>query len=237
MDVPTYVRETGVPRRDVAPATPQTFDGELQLLPGVHIPLRSLYVASRRVLISPVGGAAENTVLPTVEALVAPSLLHHKHLADARRAAPYAALWGPPGLAEKLPDIGEVNVLGRDPWPFSDELDFELIEGAPKRNEVVFFHRASATLYTADLVFNMRGDAGWLSKLTFRALGIYQRFAMAKPWTHWVKDRGAFLESIDRVLSWPFDRIVMAHGDIVETGGKQLLCVALHERELLPAGY
>lgn len=236
MDVPTYVRETGGPGRDIAPGAPQTFDGELQLLPGVRIPLRSLYVASRRVLISPVGGAAESAVLPTLEALVAPSLLHHKHLADARRAAPYAALWGPPGLAEKLPDIGEVNVLGRDPWPFSDEIDFELIEGAPKRNEVVFFHRATATIYTADLVFNIRGDAGWLSKLTFRAMGIHDRFAMAKPWTHWVKDRGAFLESIERVLAWPFDRVVMAHGTIVETGGKELLRRALAERELLPAG-
>jgi len=231
-----YVRESGVLGRDVAAGQPQTFDGELQLLPGVKIPLRSLYVGSRRVLISPVGGAAEHAILPTVEALVAPSLLHHKHLCEAQRLAPYAALWAPPGFAAKEPELGEVNVLGRDPWPFSDELDFEVIEGAPKRNEVVFFHRASATLYTADLVFNMHGDAGWLSKLTFRAMGIYQRFAMAKPWKHWVKNRGAFLESIERVLAWPFDRIVMAHGDIVETGGKELLRRALHERDLLPAG-
>ena len=235
MDAPRYVRETGVPGRDVAPASPQTFDGELQLLPGVHIPLRSFYVASRRVLISPVGGAAENAILPTAEAIVAPSLLHHKHLIDAQRAAPYAAIWGPPGLANKIPELGEVNVLGRDPWPFGDELDFEVIEGAPKRNEVVFFHRASGTIYTADLVFNMRGDAGWLSKLTFRAMGVYQRFGMAKPWKHWVKNRGAFLESIERVLAWPFDRIVMAHGEIVETGGKRLLREALRERGLLPA--
>jgi hypothetical protein len=225
-----------VPGRDVASGQPQTFDGQLQLLPGVHIPLRSFYVASRRVLISPVGIDAERAVLPTVEALVAPSLLHHKHLEQARRLAPYAALWAPPGFAEKLPELGEVNVLGRDPWPFGDELDFELIEGAPKRNEVAFFHRASATLYTADLVFNMHGDAGWLSKLTFRAMGIYQRFAMAKPWKHWVKNRGAFLESIERVLAWPFDRIVMAHGDVVETGGKEMLRRALAERDLLPAG-
>lgn len=225
-----------MPGRDAAPGRPQTFDGELQLLPGVHIPLRSMYVASRRVLISPVGGDAERAVLKTVEALVAPSLLHHLHLADARRLAPYAALWAPPGFAEKLPELGEVNVLGRDPWPFYDELDFEVIEGAPKRNEVAFFHRASATLYTADVVFNIHGDSGWLSKLTLRAMGVYQRFAMMKPWKHWVKNRGAFLESMERVLAWPFDRIVMAHGDIVETGGKELLRRALHERDLLPAG-
>src|SRR3569623_1024855 len=108
------------------------------------IPLRSLYVGSRRVLISPVGGAAEHAILPTVEALVAPSLLHHTHLCEAQRLAPYAAVWEPPGFAAKEPELGEVNVLGRDPWPFSDELDFEVIEGAPKRNEVVFFDRARA---------------------------------------------------------------------------------------------
>ncbi|MBV8760141.1 MAG: hypothetical protein JO257_22810 [Deltaproteobacteria bacterium] len=202
----------------------------------MRIPLRSLYVASRRVLISPVGGAAEHAILPTVEAIVAPSLLHHKHICESQRLAPYAALWAPPGFAEKEPELGEVNVLGRDPWPFGDELDFEVLDGAPKRNEVVFFHRASGTIYTADLVFNMHGDTGWLSKLTFRAMGVYQRFAMPRPWTHWVKNRGAFLESIERVLAWPFDRIVMAHGDVIETGGKQLLREALRERGLLPGG-
>jgi len=29
--------------------------------------------------------------------------------------------------------------------------------------------------------------------------------------------------SIDRILQWDFDRIIMAHGDVVESGGKAAL--------------
>jgi hypothetical protein len=54
-------------------------------------------------------------------------------------------------------------------------------------------------------------------------------------WNHWVKDRAAFDRSIERMLAWDFDRIVMAHGDIVETGGRRMLIEALRERNLLSA--
>jgi glyoxylase-like metal-dependent hydrolase (beta-lactamase superfamily II) len=129
----------------------------------------------------------------------------------------------------------DVRVFGRDPWPHEPELAALVIEGAPKRNEVVFFHRATRTLYTADLVFNIHRHAGLLTPLTFRAMGIYKRFAVAKMWNHWIKDRAAFDRSIERMLAWDFDRIVMAHGDIVETGGRRMLIDALRERKLLSA--
>jgi hypothetical protein len=37
------------------------------------------------------------------------------------------------------------------------------------------------------------------------------------------------------VLAWNFDRVVMAHGDIVEAGGRRMFIDALRERDLLPA--
>jgi hypothetical protein len=109
-----------------------------------------------------------------------------------------------------------------------------VIEGAPKRNEVVFFHKPTATLYTADLVFNILGDAGLLASLTFRMMGIHHRFAVAKMWKRWITDRAAFDRSIAKLLEWDFDRIVMAHGTIVGRNGKQMLIDALRDRDLLP---
>jgi hypothetical protein len=165
--------------------------------------------------------------------VVAPSLLHHLHLETAIERYRPVALWGPPGLAEKHPDLGPVHVLGEDPWPHADQLEFVIVEGAPKRNEVVFFHKASRSIYTADLFFNIREPAGLLSPLTFRLMGIYQRFAAAKMWRRWVTDRAAFARSIDQILAWDFDRIVVAHGETVVRSARVQFIAALRELELI----
>ncbi len=220
--------------RNVGPSIPAYFEASLHMLPGVHVPLRSMFVPLRGVLISPVGSEEERAVMSQVRTLVSPSLLHHLHLAPARELAPGAELWGPPGLAEKVEGLGPIKVFGTDPWPHDAEIAFDIIEGAPKRNEVVFLHRPTRTLYTADLVFNIQSPTGLLTPLTFRAMGIYKRFAVARMWKHWIEDRAAFDASIARVLSWDFERIVMAHGDIVPTNGRQVLIDALRERDLFP---
>lgn len=223
------------PGRNVGPSIPAYFEASLHMLPGVHVPLRSMFVPLRGVLISPVGGEQERAVMSQVRTLVSPSLLHHLHLARARELAPHAELWGPPGLAEKVEGLGPLKVFGQDPWPHDAEIAFDIIDGAPKRNEIVFLHRPTRTLYTADLVFNMHAPSGLLSPLAFRAMGIYKRFAVARMWTHWVEDRAAFDGSIARVLAWDFDRIAMAHGEIVASNGRQVLIDALRERDLFPA--
>ena len=216
--------------------TASFFDNELHLLPGVTIPLRSMLVdtADEAILVSPVGTVAEREAVgarPTV--LVAPSLLHHKHLDESLARLPVRGLWGPQGLAEKHPTFAGAKVFGVDPWPYGGALDFVTIDGAPKRNEVVFFHAPSRTIYTADLVFAIHEPKGLLTPLTFRVMGIYKRFAMAKMWKKWVEDRAAFRRSIEQVLAWDFDRIAMGHGDLVQANGREMLIAALRERDLL----
>jgi hypothetical protein len=213
------------------------FDSTLKLLPGVTIPLRAMKVSTvdRQILISPIGTAeeaAEIDVAPLT--VVAPSLLHHLHLETAIERYRPVALWGPPGLAEKVPDLGPMHVFGEDPWPHADQLEFVIVEGAPKRNEVVFFHKASKTIYTADLFFNIREPQGLLTPLTFRLMGIYKRFAAAKMWRRWVTDRIAFQRSIEQILAWDFERIVVAHGDPVERDAHVQFEAALRELELIP---
>jgi hypothetical protein len=38
-----------------------------------------------------------------------------------------------------------------------------------------------------------------------------------------LKDPHALAKSLDTVLAWDFDRIVLSHGELVQTGGKALL--------------
>jgi hypothetical protein len=108
-----------------------------------------------------------------------------------------------------------------------------VVEGAPKRNEVVFFHKPSRTIYTADLFFNIREPEGFLTPLTFRAMGIHRRFATAKMWRRWVIDRAGFARSIDKILAWDFDRIVVAHGDVVDQHARVQFEAALRELGLI----
>jgi hypothetical protein len=208
------------------------FGSRLKLLPGVTIPLRSVLVAAtdRQILVSPVATSEEGAEIGAPPlTLVAPSLLHHIHLeATLARYRP-VALWGPPGLAEKCPELGPIHAFGVDPWPHDDLLAFVVIEGAPDRNEVVFFHKPSRTIYTADLFFNIREPEGFLTPLAFRAMGIYRRFAAAKMWRRWVTDRAAFARSIDKILAWDFDRIVVAHGDALDRNARGQFQASLRE--------
>jgi len=217
-------------------STVRFFDSELTVFPGVRIPLRSMLVDSptKAILVSPVGTRAELVAVNGKSCVLCePSLLHHKRLAQAIQKLSPRELWGPPGFADKLPEYADASVFGGDPWPHDDLLSFTLIEGAPFRNEIVFFHRESRTLYTADLVFGIVQPSGILTPLVMRALGIGKTFGAVKMWSHWIKDQAAFRRSIDRVMGWPFDRIAMAHGEIVEGNARAKLFGALRARGLV----
>jgi hypothetical protein len=38
-----------------------------------------------------------------------------------------------------------------------------------------------------------------------------------------VRDRPALRASVERILQWDFDRVVVTHGDVLEHGGKDAL--------------
>lgn len=38
-----------------------------------------------------------------------------------------------------------------------------------------------------------------------------------------IRNRKAAREQVDRMLAWDFDRIVLAHGGIIETGGREVV--------------
>jgi hypothetical protein len=241
VDPPRGMRDTDAQAPvSIARSRATYFDGELPILPGIRLPLRSMLVESPTdaILVSPVGTPAETRAVGrTPVTLVAPSLLHHKFLGDAIARTGPRDVWGPAGLADKRPELaraapGGLRVFGKHPWPYDDKLSYCVVAGAPHRSEVVFFHRASGTLYTADLVFAIGEPEGMLAPLAFRAMGIYKRFAVSKMWKRWVEDRAAFKRSIERILAWDFDRLAMAHGDIVLHGARPKLVAALRERDL-----
>jgi len=175
----------------------------------------------------PLGDDARRAIdsLGPVRALVAPNLLHHRFLSENARAYPGARVFGAPGLREKLADARIDEVLGDEaPDLWAADLDQIRVTGAPGLNEVVFLHRASRTLLCLDLCFNVRESASFATRLMMRANGAYGRFGPSRIFRFAVlKDRRAMRASIDRILAWDFDRVTVAHGEILETGGREAL--------------
>src|SRR5690606_3607574 len=182
------------------------------------------------VLISPIeiDGDLQREIeaLGPVRYLVGPNLHHHLFLRPARERFPAAALVGAPGLPSKRENLPFDHELdGAPPW--GGGLVPHLVRGQPRMNEIVFHHRSSGTLVVCDLVFNMVSYEGAATGITLRLMGTPGRLAMSRLVRFLIKDRAAFDESIDQILALDFDRVIMAHGDVVDTGGRAALTRAL----------
>jgi glyoxylase-like metal-dependent hydrolase (beta-lactamase superfamily II) len=169
--------------------------------------------------------AREIEAIGPVRALIAPNLLHHMYLAECARAFPAARVFAAPGLREKLPELRVDEVLGeKPPEPWRGELDQLVVRGAPTMNEVVFLHRSSRTLLCLDLCFNVRRSKSLFTRLFMRANGAWDRFGPSRLFRYtMLRDARAMRESVDRILAWDFDRVCVAHGDVLESGGREAL--------------
>ncbi len=168
--------------------------------------------------------AREVEALGTVTYLVAPNKLHHLFVADWQQTFPEALAYVAPGLETKRPDLQVAGLLGGEPESgWADRVEQVLLEGFPFANEVVFFHRPSATLIATDLAFNFGPGSSKLTRLVFRLGGTHDRLSPTHLERMLVRDRAAFRRSMERILAWPFERIVVAHGDVSESGGREEL--------------
>jgi hypothetical protein len=162
--------------------------------------------------------------LGRVTAVVAPSKVHFLFAADAMRSFPEARLHAAPGLAEKRKELRVDEVLGDVvPEEWAADLDQTLVQGAPVLNEVVFLHRPRRTLLLTDLAFHVRRSDSAATRVFLRLVGAYGRLALSRTVRLMVRDRRAFRASLERILAWDFDRVVVTHGDVLDHGGPEAL--------------
>ena len=173
--------------------------------------------------------AAAVDALGPVRAIVAPNALHDTFLAEWKRAYPDAALHAAPGLAAKRTDLAFKAELTGAPDPaWRGAIDQVVVGGNAITTEVVFFHRASATVLFTDLLqqFPPRWFAGWrgliarLDLMTGAEPAVPRKFRLA------FTDRRTARAAIGAILSWPAVRVVMAHGAPVTSGGAAFLARA-----------
>jgi hypothetical protein len=206
-------------------------------MPLMELPLRSTAIALKNkavVVISPTGNIEQHQkkidAMGQVEAIVAPNLFHHLFVQKAVELYPNAKVFGANGFAKKRPDIKWDGFLGIDRWPFDEELQLFPIAGMPKFNEFVFLHKASRSLIVTDLCFNLKNMSGIGAFFILSLFGSRNRFAVSRLFAMLVKDKPAFTTSIKKILEADFDRIIMAHGEILAQNAKHVLLEGLAAR-------
>jgi len=171
--------------------------------------------------------AGELKKLGPVAHIVAPNCIHDTYLEGWFAAYPQARFHGAKGFSKYRPDLKFTDTLGdtlHQAW--ASVFDQHILRGMPRLNEIVFLHRASRTLILTDLVFNLGPDMPFLSRVLLRLNDCYCKFGTSRLLRTTIKDRAALRTSLDRILAWDFDRIVVSHGRNLETGGNDALRTA-----------
>jgi hypothetical protein len=148
-------------------------------------------------------------------------ILRHDTFAHEGRAAfpgiPYLA---PEGFSKEVrfPTIPIIPV----PPQWNGELLALELHGAPIARDIAMLHVPSRTLILTELLFNFgSGESAWTKLLLVAAVGTHHHPGMSRPVKWGVKDKAAFEQSLSTILSWDFDRVIVGHGDVIETGGKE----------------
>jgi hypothetical protein len=177
----------------------------------VHSPLRLTFELRQEV-----------EALGTVRFLVAPNKYHHLYIGQWMNAWPEARAYAAPGLPEKRKDLSFHAVLSdQAPTEWAGQVEVLPWQGAPALGEVVFFHRASRTLVLTDTAYNMGPEAPPVTRFTFRLLGGYGRLSTSLIDRFLNRDRAAARRTVDTILQWDIQRVILAHGHIVERDGAQ----------------
>lgn len=167
--------------------------------------------------------------LGPVRGLVAPNLFHHMFIDEWRDAYPDAHVAIAPGLADKRGTLAGVPELSDEaPATWSADVDQVVVRGVPKIGEVAFFHRASRTLINTDMTHNVHAAPSWIARTVWRLSGSWKKFGPGRLERLLTRDKTALRESLERILEWDFDRVIVAHGDVLETGGKDGMRAGFH---------
>ncbi len=177
----------------------------------VHSPLR--LTPERRQAVEALG---------PVRFLVAPNKYHHLFIGEWMAAYPQARSYAAPGLPEKRKDLSFHAVLSdQAPAEWAGQVELLPWRGAPMLNETVFFHRPSRTLIITDMAHNVSPDVTGYTRFFFRLFGGYGRLSVSLVEKMVNRDRPAVRRTVDTILQWDFQRVIMAHGQVVEGNGSQ----------------
>jgi hypothetical protein len=139
---------------------------------------------------------------------------------------PEAELWASrptPFTLQKghLPISGYLSDTSPSAW--SADFDQLAFKGNPLLSEVLFFHRETHTVLLDDLIMRnpvMEGKP--LTNLIFKLGGVQGlEGGVTIDMKMTFLNRSLARQSLERLLSWDFDKLIIAHGPCIESGAKQ----------------
>ena len=161
--------------------------------------------------------------LGPVEHLVAPNKIHSLGIEPWKTLYPSAKVWASPGFSARHPEIAVDALLTNDvETPWSGEIDHCVIEGHAVLDEVVFLHKPSGTLIITDLIqkHEAAGEA-WLWRGVKHMAGILgEDGGVPLDIKLSIRDKTAMRRSLDTILGWDFDNLIIAHGHCLQGGAK-----------------
>jgi hypothetical protein len=160
-----------------------------------------------------------------VKFLVAGTPRHVWRLAGWHALFPEAQLWAARRTLatlqkEPLPLPGTLTELPNPDW--ANDLDQIAFKGNPLIEEIVFFHKKSGTVVLDDLIQKhpmVKGKP--LRNALFRLVGVADPYGgvpadMRLTFTN----RNLARKSLEKLLSWDFDKLIIAHGTCIERDAK-----------------
>ena len=152
--------------------------------------------------------------------LIAPNWIHYAYIGAWQARYPEARAWAAPGVRERAASR-KVTIridaeLGDEaPVEWAGVIDQQIVAGSSIHREVVFFHRPSKTLVLTDLIenFERRAVPVWIVPLLLLAGNLDPDGRTPRDMqATFRKGRDAARASVERMIAWGPERVILAHG-------------------------
>ena len=164
--------------------------------------------------------------LGPVRYLVSPTPRHFWRLSAWHKLFPEAQIFSSPitPITLKKGELPLAGILGEiDGNLWAPELEQVQLRGSSLLQEAVFFHAPSRTLLVEDVIQIHESQPGRHFRNALVALG-----GVKAPWGGvgrdirlTFRDKVAARESIEQILQWDFEKLVLAHGPVVTDAARE----------------
>jgi hypothetical protein len=219
---PRLVRDFAPPPTPIAPDL-WSLARRTRMPGGPTLPTHTTVIRLRSaglLIVSPppveAGGLDDLDALGVVEEILVPNSFHYLNASGFLARYPRAALRLAPGLRRRIAGLpGEE--LTNTPTAWGGTVEHLVLGPVRGISEVAVFHVPSATLVLTDLAFHMLRFENRLERAAWRLNGVPAGFGPSRTSrTFLLGDRAIAAAFLERVLAWPFDRVLVAHGEPLE---------------------
>ena len=157
--------------------------------------------------------------LGRVEHVLAPNFDHYLFVEAFKQRYPHARFYAAPGVAPKLPNVRFDSELRCGAIaPLGEGIEQAWFRSNHQLQELVLLHRATHTLITSDLAFNINEADGLVSKLMLKLNDSYLTFGPSRVCRAHITELRMARSDVDAIPALKPERAIVAHGEILNAG-------------------